>query len=89
MPNGKQRLYFEQSVHIFSQRGNRSMTNNNLNLGRKSFSSPAQIDKMAMMVMSRWSEVWPVVSQRYQLEQKKRNDQIRLSIQKNALMTRA
>jgi hypothetical protein len=65
------------------------MTNNNLNLGRKSFSSPAQIDKMAMMVMSRWSEVWPVVSQRYQLEQKKRNDQIRLSIQKNALMTRA
>jgi hypothetical protein len=66
------------------------MTNtNNLSLGRKSFSSPAQIDKMAMMVMSRWSEVWPVVSQRHQQEQKKRNDQIRLSIQKNPLMTRA
>jgi hypothetical protein len=63
------------------------MTNNNL--GRKSFSSPAQIDKMAMMVMSRWNEVWPIVSQRYQLEQKKRNDQIRLSIQKNALVNRA
>ena len=68
------------------------MTNTNINinnLGRKSFSSPAQINKMAMMVMSRWSEVWPVVSQRHQLEQKKRNDQIRLSIQKNALITRA
>jgi hypothetical protein len=75
------------NVYLFSQRGKISMTNNNL--GRKSFSSPAQIDKMAMMVMSRWNEVWPVVSQRYQLEQKKRNDQIRLSIQKNALVNRA
>jgi hypothetical protein len=63
------------------------MTNNNL--VRKSFSSPAQIDKMAMMVTSRWSEVWPVVSQRHQSEQKKRNDQIRMSIQKNALVNRA
>lgn len=63
------------------------MTNNNF--GRKSFSSPAQIDKMAMMVTSRWNEVWPVVSQRHQSEQKKRNDQIRMSIQKNALVNRA
>jgi hypothetical protein len=64
------------------------MTNNKLKLGRKSFSSPAQIEKMAMMVMSRWSEVWPVVSNRYQVEQKRRNDQIRLSLQKTALANR-
>jgi hypothetical protein len=64
------------------------MTNNKFKIGRKSFSSPAQIEKMAMMVMSRWSEVWPVVSNRHQVEQKKRNDQIRLSLQKTALASR-
>jgi hypothetical protein len=64
------------------------MTQNKLKL-RKSFSSPDQLEKMAMMVMSRWEEIWPIVSHRHQLEQQHRNEQIRLSLQRHVCLPRA
>jgi hypothetical protein len=39
---------------------------NKVKIKRQSFSSPAQLQKMAMMVIARWHEVWPEAFLRHQ-----------------------
>jgi hypothetical protein len=54
-----------------------------LKIERKSFSSPDQLQKMSMMVMNRWSEVWPMVSDRHHYEQQMRKAQIKMALQQS------
>ena len=51
-----------------------------LKIERKSFSSPDQLHRMAMMVMNRWGEVWPMVADRHHDEQQMRKAQIKMSL---------
>jgi hypothetical protein len=51
-----------------------------LNIERKSFSSPDQLRKMTMMVMSRWGEVWPIAADRHHHEQQTRKTQIKMAL---------
>ncbi len=48
-----------------------------LKFERKSFSSPDQLRKMTMMVMNRWGEVWPAVTDRHHHEQQVRKAQVK------------
>jgi hypothetical protein len=54
-----------------------------LKIERKSFSSPDQLQRMAMMVMNRWGEVWPMVSDRHHHEQQMRKAQIKMALQQS------
>ncbi len=55
-----------------------------LKIERRSFSSPDQLRKMAMMVMNRWGEVWPMVSDRHHGEQQRRKAQIKVALQQSS-----